>query len=173
MEKTTISAKGTVTEDKGNHKENPALKHEMDAVRSALSDQVDQATEAYKDVSKIIFAKGMRMNDEMILFESVPVDKKVEFEYVGQVTDTELFEKMFYEHPYKGKVVMVGRQRAKKIRVKPNDIFYYDPSLKHNVFLYNNKKYLVGSTSLIIGVAQYKESLLTKLTRRIKGWMTK
>lgn len=171
MKKHIITKDGVRTEDKGLGTASPNIGDEIEKVSRSYQD-ASRAMEASKDIKDIKFANRIRLNDDMILFESVPVDRKVGFEFAPQVSDSDLFDKMFFEHPYKGKAVSVGRIRSKKIRVKPGDIFDYDPSMKHNIFMYNNKKYLVGYIAMVIGVLEYKESFIQKLKRRIKGWMS-
>ena len=144
---------------------------EMEKVtRSVLNDDLkNRALEASRDLAQIKFPIDMEFNDDLFMFEPCQVQKKPGLEY-SELKDSELFDKMFFEHPYKGIVVMVGRIKSRKLRVKPGDVIYYDPSLKHNTFLYQDKKYLVGSVPMIISIAKYKkETLLTKLLRRIKG----
>lgn len=136
---------------------------------SVHSDDINRALEASRDLSKIKFPIDMEFNDDLFMFEPIQVEKKPGLQY-AESKDSELFDKMFFEHPYKGIVLMVGRIKSRKLRVKPGDVIYYDPSLKHNTFLYQDKKYLVGSIPMIISIAKYeKETLLTKIFRRIKG----
>ena len=142
----------------------------MKVTNSILGDDIKNRTlEASRDIQQIKFPVDMEFNDDLFMFEPCQVQKKPGLEY-AELKDSELFDKMFFEHPYKGIVVMVGRIKSRKLRVKPGDVIYYDPSLKHNTFLYQDKKYLVGSVPMIISIAKYKkETLLTKLLRRIKG----
>lgn len=170
MEKHIITKDGVKLQDEALGKETPSMENELNVVKKSFEEDARRAMEASKDISNIKFALGIHLNDDMILFESVAVDKKVGFEFAEKINDSDLFDKMFYEHPYKGKVVECGRIRSKKIKVKPGDYFYYDPSMKHNIFMYNNKKYLIGYVAMVIGTLEYKESFINKLKRRIKEW---
>ena len=163
MKKQIITTKGVRFEEKKTD-ETISAEHLADMTKHYS----ERAMEATRDIQSLKEALDLKMNDDMLLFEVVETPKKAGFEFVDR-QDPDLYEKMYYEHPYKGKVVKVGKIKSKSLKVKPSDFIYYDPSLKHNIFLLNNKKYMVATINIVIGTIVYKESLLTKFKRRILG----
>ena len=113
-------------------------------------------------------ALGLRLNDDLVVIKEISPVKKSLLHIDHPLNDDETYKATYFEHPFKGEVIFVGKRKSRTLKVKPGDIVYYDSELRIRIFMFNNDEYMITSLSAMLGVVKYKESFLSKLIKRIR-----
>ena len=120
------------------------------------------------EIRKFIPALGITLNDDLVVLKEIEAVRKSILHIDTPMNDDERYKAIYFEHPFKGEVVFVGKRKSRTLKVKSGDIVYYDSELRMRIFMFNNTEYMITSLSAILGVLKYKENFLCKLVKRIR-----
>ena len=120
------------------------------------------------EIRKFIPALGITLNDDLVVLKEIEAVRKSILHIDTPMNDDERYKAIYFEHPFKGEVVFVGKRKSRTLKVKPGDIVYYDSELRMRIFMFNNTEYMITSLSAILGVLKYEENFLCKLVKKIR-----